>query len=279
MAEKMIVQILHGMKEHTARYQDFISFLEENGIHVLAQNHIGHGPEAMAKGDLGYFEGDWFYLVNKQIELMEQTQLEHPEAKYILLGHSMGSFAARTLAAKASDKLDGLIIMGTAQMPSIVPQMGFGLARIIERMKGDRYPSKLLDKMALGDYNKKFETHSGVEWLSRDTKIQEQYLADPLCNYPPSVSMYKGIFQGLAYVTREENINAIAHNLPILLISGAEDPVGKDGEGVRHLYEIMQKLGFTDIDIKLYLDMRHEILNELGKEEVYQDLLNWLMKL
>ncbi|MGI6298851.1 MAG: alpha/beta fold hydrolase [Saccharofermentanales bacterium] len=245
--------------------------------HYIAQNLMGHDSEARAAGTLGCFHKDWFYLAESQIELIQAAKVQNPEAKYIVLGHSMGSFVARTLASKAGNLLDGLIIMGTAQMPSVIPGFGYKFASAIGTLKGDYYKSKLLDNLALGKYNDAFKPEeTGVEWLSRDKEVQKRYIADPLCNYMPTTSMYKGIFQGLNYITKKENINKIPHDLPILLIAGVKDPVGDMGAGVQRLYEIMRGTGFPNLDLRLYPDMRHELLNEIGKEAVYKDLLDWI---
>ena len=279
MSAPVIVQIIHGMQEYTGRYKNFRSFLEDKGIQTAAQDLMGHGPEALAQGDLGYFPEDWFHLVQEQIDFLEKLKADHPDAKIIVLGHSMGSFAARTLASVAGDLLDGLIVMGTAQMPSFVPHLGLTMAQAIVTFRGKRYKSKFLRNLALGNYNKPFEpAKTGVEWLSRDQEIQAKYVADPLCNFMPTASMFQGIFQGMAYICPEKNINKIPHDLPILLVSGAEDPVGEQGKAVNQVYAKMEKLGFSQVEKKLYPGMRHEILNELGKEEVYQDIYNWIRK-
>ncbi len=277
MSAPVIVQIIHGMQEYTGRYENFRGYLEGKGIKTAAQDLMGHGPAALARGDLGYFPEDWFHLVQEQIDFLEKLKAEKPDAKVIVLGHSMGSFAARTLAAVAGDLLDGLIIMGTAQMPSFIPNLGLTLAHAIVTFRGKRYQSKFLRKLALGNFNKPFEpAQTGVEWLSRDPEIQRRYLADPLCNFLPTASMFQGIFQGTAYICPEKNINKIPHDLPILLVSGAEDPVGEQGKAVNQLYAKMEKLGFSQVEKKLYPGMRHEILNEMGKEEVYQDIYQWI---
>lgn len=279
MSTQVILQIIHGMQEYSGRYQAFRDFLEDQGIQTAAQDLMGHGPEALARGNLGYFPEDWFHLVQEQIDFLQKLKAENPHAKIIVLGHSMGSFAARTLASVAGDLLDGLIIMGTAQMPSLMPKFAFTLAQAVVSLKGKRYQSQFLRDLALGNYNKPFQpAQTGVEWLSRDPAIQAKYLADPLCNFLPTASMFQGIFQGLAYVCPEKNMAKIPHDLPILLVSGADDPVGQAGKAVQTIYHKMQKLGFSQLEQKLYPGMRHEILNELGKEEVYQDLCQWIKK-
>ncbi|MDO5033701.1 MAG: alpha/beta fold hydrolase [Eubacteriales bacterium] len=279
MPQQVIVQIIHGMQEYSGRYREFRDFLAKQGLASEAQDLMGHGPQALVQGDLGYFPEDWFHLVQEQIDFLQQLKRENPEAKIILLGHSMGSFAARTLAAQTGQLLSGLIIMGTAQMPSFLPKIGYGLAQAIVTVLGKRYKSSLLRQLALGSYNKAFQPEeTGVEWLSRDISIQKKYLADPLCNFLPTASMFQGIFQGLAYVSAEKNIQKIPPRLPLLLVSGAEDPVGERGQAVEKLYAKLQKLGHRDVELKLYPGMRHEILNEIGKEEVYQDLVQWIQK-
>lgn len=273
---KTIVHIIHGMKEHMGRYQKFIEFLEENDLLAIGEDLEGHGQAALDEERLGVFRGNWFDIVEDQIDFIKRYRAKYPDYRYILLGHSMGSLLARNIVSFDSSLVDGLILTGTGQVPSIIPSSGYQMARVIEKSKGPLFHSNILDNLSLGQFNKTFEEETGVEWLSRDRAVQDAYLSDPLCNFMPTVSMYKGIFEGGSFVTKERNIAKIRKDLPILILSGEDDPVGEMGKGVHRFKDILDALKFEHVLTKLYPEARHEVLNELNKQEVYQDILNWI---
>ena len=210
-------------------------------------------------------------------DLQRQTAAKYPGLTYIMLGHSMGSFVVRTYASLYGDQIDGLIIMGTGQVPLSSSYFGIGVSNLIKAFKGDKYKSKFLHKTSLGSYNDKIDNNRTVsDWLTRDESVVDSYLSDKYCRFIPSVSMYLAIFEGVNYVAKRKNIAKMLKDLPILLISGQEDPVGDYGRGVDKLYTILEEEGFEKITKKLFPSCRHEILNEINREEVKVFIFDWI---
>ena len=274
---KGVVQIVHGMIEHIGRYETFIKELNQEGYVVVGEDHMGHGRTARDRKNFGVFTGGWMDLVEDVADLQRQTAAKYPGLTYIMLGHSMGSFVVRTYASLYGDQIDGLIIMGTGQVPLSSSYFGIGVSNLIKAFKGDKYKSKFLHKTSLGSYNDKIDNNRTVsDWLTRDESVVDSYLSDKYCRFIPSVSMYLAIFEGVNYVAKRKNIAKMPKDLPILLISGQEDPVGDYGRGVDKLYTILKEEGFEKITKKLYPSCRHEILNEINREEVKVFIFDWI---
>ena len=275
-----VVQIVHGMIEHIDRYEGFIRKLNKEGYIVVGDDHMGHGKSASGKKNFGIFTGDWMDLVEDIGDLQRQTAAKYPNLPYIMLGHSMGSFAVRTYASLYGDMIDGLIVMGTGHVPLVASRFGLLVSAIIGSLKGEKYRSKYLHKASLGSYNDRIENKRTIsDWLTRDDSVVDSYLSDRYCRFIPSVSMYRAIFEGVDYVARRKNIGKMPKDLPILLISGQEDPVGDYGKGVDKFYSILEDLGFKRVTKKIYPGCRHEILNELNREEVIKYIFNWIVNI
>lgn len=278
-----IVQISHGMTEHLKRYDDFASFLAKNGILVIGNDHLGHGLTAKEE-DYGYFGAkrsetvvDDLYEVTKYTKKTYCSDGEN--IPYILFGHSMGSFMARRFISCHGNELSGAIISGTGSQPKPVLSAGLMLAKIIGAVKGDRYKPDLLKTIAFGSYNKRFTSpKSEYAWLTRKEDIVRKYEADKMCTFDFTVNGYKTLFESIAYIQKDENIDSIPKNLPVLFISGEEDPVGNYGNGVKQVYEQYIKKGISNVKMKLYPECRHELLNEINNEEVYNDVLSFIME-
>lgn len=275
-----VLQIVHGVAEYAARYDAFASFLAEQGFLVVAEDHMGHGGSLGKNGVLGHFEGGWFGAVADTYQLLQDTRAAYPNIPYILLGHSMGSFMARTILAKYPDSgISAAILSGTAWMPGAVINAGLGAAAMIAKCQNPNKPSKLLNDMMFGSYNNKIEhkrtTH---DWLTRDQKIVDAYVADPLCGFTMTAGLAKNMMTGLKYIQDIHNLDRMQKTLPVLFIAGSDDPVGNYGKGVQQAADAFVKAGMERVDVKLFPMCRHEVLNELNKEEVYAYLLNWVKK-
>lgn len=275
-----VVQIVHGMIEHIGRYERFIKELNREGYVVVGNDHMGHGRTAGDKENFGIFTAGWMDLVEDIADLQRQTAAKYPDLPYIMLGHSMGSFAVRTYASLYGDRIDGLIVMGTGQVPLSASRFGLLASGLMKMFKGDKYKSKFLHVTSLGSYNDRIKNKRTVsDWLTRDETTVDSYLADRYCRFIPSVSMYRAIFEGVNYVAKEKNIAKMPKDLPILLISGQEDPVGDYGKGVDKYYSILKKEGFEKVIKKLLPDCRHEILNELNRDEITRYIFNWIVNI
>jgi alpha-beta hydrolase superfamily lysophospholipase len=273
------VQLVHGSCEHSKRYVDFANFLASNGYIVYSMDLRGHGLSAKSKEYLGYFaEGHgWNMLVEDLYELTKFIRKEHNELKLIMLGHSMGSFLARHYAVVHGREIHGLIATGTAHNPRLILKLGKFLAERDIKKNGSIHRSMILNKMSYDSFNNQFKPiRTKQDWLTRDAHIVDKYIADELCGFVFTSSAFRDMFDGLLFITDKNNINKTPKDLPILLLSGKEDPVGGNGKMVAKAYKEYREAGLTNIQAKLYEHMRHEILNEINKEEVYEDILTWI---
>ena len=274
-----IVQIAHGIAEHVERYDAFAQFLAGKGFLVVANDHLGHGQSISSQEDLGFFgeTGGWNLAVSDMHKLFEITHEKHSGLPYFLFGHSMGSFLARTYIIRYPDDLAGAVICGTGQQSGLIVAGGKMMGGMECRKHGPRYKSEKLNAMAFGSYNKGYaEKLTDYDWLSRDPAVVDRYIADPLCGFIPSAGLFTDMMCGLQFIGKAANLTAMKKTLPVLLIAGDKDPVGENGKGVRRVYEMFRKAGMQDVTMKLYPDCRHEILNELNKDEVMSDVDTWL---
>ena len=199
---KAIVQFVHGIAEYVERYDDFASFLNSKGILVVAEDHMGHGKSICDATPMGCFAGGWHTAVEDTYRLLKQTMEEFPGVPFILFGHSMGSFMARTILAKYPDSgITAAIICGSAWMPGAVIGAGKAVATLVCKKDGEQKPSQLLQNIMFGSYNKRIEhPRTACDWLTRDNKIVDVYVADPLCGFIPSAGLVRAMMDGLQYI-------------------------------------------------------------------------------
>lgn len=271
-----ILQIAHGMTEHFGRYEEFASFLAEHGIVVCGNDHLGHGQSVKDETELGFFgeKGGMDYVVADMHSLRDILRRKYPKLPYILFGHSMGSFLARMYTVLYPTELDGAIYCGTSAGKEPL-WLGKMLASLIGLFCGKRHRSKLIQKLAFGSYHKRFAGQQG-NWLTKDMKILMRDKDDPRLGYNFTVAAHRDLFDLLMKVSSDEWAEKVPCNLPILLVSGSDDPVGAYSDGVRAVYERLKEAEVTDLTLKLYAGDRHEILNELDREQVFEDLLAWI---
>lgn len=271
---KGVVQLVHGMAEHIHRYEDTAKALNAAGYHVVGHTHLGHGKQAKIQG---YFadENGWEAVLSDTHSVRQWAQEQFPGAKHFLLGHSMGSFVARCYALRHPD-LDGLIISGTGHFDKAILTAGGLIASLQGLFGGAAKPCKLLHTMNFAANNKTVENpKTECDWLSRDEAQVAAYAADPLCGFMFTAKAYGDMFDGLRMLYPEK-LSAMNPEVPVLLFSGDHDPVGKNGEGVRKVHEELKAAGIKDLTLKLYEGGRHEMFNELNREEVWADLATWL---
>lgn len=276
---KAILQIAHGMVEFIDRYDDFAKFLCDKGYLVTGNDHLGHGGSVNSKDDWGYFaEKDGYMVVlDDMYTLTLITKQLYPNKPYFLLGHSMGSFFARLYTTIYGDQLNGAIIMGTGQQSMATLKAGKILCRAIAANKGWRHRSNTVNATAMGSYNKKWEpslTHT--DWLTKDPKIINFYIHEPRCTFTFTLNGFYNMFSCIEDIIKLDNIKKMPKELPILITSGEDDPVGNFGKDPATLEKIFKDVGIRDVELKLYPNDRHEILNEDNKEEVYHDIYNWM---
>lgn len=274
---KAIVQIVHGIAEHIVRYDPFARFLAENGYIVVGGDHLGHGRSARSEADLGcWSDRCWEKVVQDIHSLHDATAAKFPGKPYFLFGHSMGSFLVRTYMIRYRTGLDGVVLSGTGQQGKALLAGGRLMCRAEIRKHGRDFRSPLLNKLAFGKYNDGFEyVRTASDWISRDEAVVDAYQADPLCGYVPSAGLFQDMLDGLDFVTNRKNVARMKKDLPVYFMSGDRDPVGENGRGVIRAYKSFLRAGMTDVTMKLYHEGRHEMLNELNRDEVYRDVLAW----
>lgn len=275
---KGIVQIIHGIAERVERYDDFANYLNSQGFLVVAEDHMGHGSSLEEGGVRGYFHGGWFTAVDDSCRLMKDTMAEYPDLPYILFGHSMGSFMARTILAKYPDSgISAAIICGTGWQPTFALPLLIKVVEGICKKTGEENPNEQLDNMVFGSYNKRIENpRTAKDWLTRDDAIVDAYIADPMCGFVPACGLLRDMMKGIHYIQQPKNLANMKKDLPVFFIAGQEDPVGPYGKGVEQAAKAFRKAGMINVALKLYPDCRHEILNELNKDEVYGDVTKWI---
>ena len=279
---KAILQITHGMIEYIERYEPFAKFMTENGYMVVGHDHLGHGESVNTKEDLGFFadvDSPSDYLIEDMHKLRTTIQKENPDVPYFMFGHSMGSYMLRKYLSVYNDNLRGAIICGTGFSPEKVTKMGIMATKLMKVFKGSHGRSKMLRDLTYDKYYKKFDMFgkdASNSWLTRDEEIVKKYYSDPKCTYMFTVNGYVGLTEAVLYSCKQENVDKIPNKLPIFIVSGSDDPVGGCSEGVMKVVNMFKESGKVDLTYKLYDGFRHEILNEIGKEQVYSDLLAWM---
>ena len=277
---RAVVQILHGIAEFVERYDDFANFLTTKGVLVVAEDHMGHGQSINGEGIQGYFHGGWFTAIEDSMQLMEDTKAEFPDTPYILFGHSMGSFMARTILCKYPDcGLTAAVICGTGWQPAAAMPAMVKLVEGICKLSGEDKPNETLQKLIFGSYNKRVEhPRTPYDWLTRDDKIVDAYIAHPLCGFIPTAGLLRDMMKGMLYIEQKENLSNMQKNLPVFFIAGGDDPVGPYGKGVHTCADAFRKVGMEDVSVRIYPLCRHEILNEINREQIYQDVWKWIEK-
>lgn len=278
-APQAVLVVSHGVSEYILRYEGLARFLTERGFVVAGHDHLGHGTSVAAGAPRLYFgpRGSWDWVVQDLYTRRNLAGERYPGLPVFLLGHSMGSFLARTYLIRYPGTLAGAILMGTGQMAPAVVAAGRVLAAREAKKVGDTHPSPLVNKLAFEAYNQKFAPNrTAYDWLSVNQENVDNYLADPLCGGDPTIGLFREMLGGIAYIEKAENLKRMNRNTPILFLSGAEDPVGDMGKGVRRAYRSFCRSGVRDVEMKLYPGARHEILNEAQGETVCADICRWL---
>lgn len=278
---RAVIQIAHGMAEHAERYANTAQVLTSHGYAVYANDHRGHGYTANKPEDIGYFAPNhgWLEVTKDMHTLTDIIKEAHPGIPVYILGHSMGSLLTRTYICLYPNAVNGVILSGTAGNPGLVRPVAQLIVFLSKIFRGSRARVKLLDNMSFGSFNNRIKKpKTRFDWLSVNTSNVENYISDPLCGQLFTVSFFGDLLYGLGFIFNRNNIRRIPINLPMLFISGNEDPVGDFGKGVQQSFALYRKCGLLNTEIKLYKGLRHEILNETNNDIVILDILSWLDK-
>ena len=273
------IHIMHGMGEHQRRYEGFANYLCDLGYLVTSHDHRGHGNTAEENGGLyGYFaDKDGFERVVQDVhEVLQQIRVHHGMYPLTLFGHSMGSFIARRYAQLYSTELDRVICCGTgATTPLHV--IGNNLAKVLSRVKGPKTPSIIMNKLSFSSFNKKIpDVVTIFDWLCTDEQEVQKYIEDKQCGFIATNQFFADLTSGFIKIVKPKEIKKIRTDLPILLISGSDDPVGENGKGVYKVADQFKQAGLKDVTVFLFEGMRHEIIHERNKQQVYDVVTRWM---
>lgn len=275
---KGVVQIVHGMCEYKERYEGFIDYLTQNGYIVFAHDHRGHGGSVTANENLGYFgdkKGE--AIVDDAALVTDEIRRLYPGLSVTLFGHSMGSLVVRAYIQKYEEKIDKLIVCGSPSKNSLA---GFGLMLngVISACRGEKYRSRLMANASTGGGDDKFPGEGKNAWLTRDKTVVEKYNADEKCNFVFSCNGFSNLLHLVKNAYKKKKYPAKHSDLPIFFMAGADDPVIGSEKKWLAAQQFLRDVGYKNVTGKSYPKMRHEILNELGKEEVYADALAFIEK-
>jgi alpha-beta hydrolase superfamily lysophospholipase len=276
---RAVIQILHGLGEHTARYERFAQACATAGIVTVAHNHRGHGEHCVPE-QLGHFaDSDGWNKVVEDAQLVRRHLLEHyADIPLVVLGHSMGSYIAQCSVMRDPRGVSALILSATTSPPRAQVRVARMLARIESLFNGGNTKSTRLNRMSFGDFNNEFAPNrSAFDWLSRDKHEVDKYIADPACGAVPSSRLWYDLTGGLLEISTRRALRAVPSTLPVLITGGQLDPVGGQS-GLSKLATRYRKTGHTDLTLKIYKDGRHEMLNEINRDEVTEDIVRWILK-
>ena len=282
---KVAVQISHGMIDFVGRYKRYAESLNALGITVVGADHLGHGGSVNDKSEYGYFakRGGLDIVLSDLKKVNDTLRSRYSDYKVVLLGHSMGSFLARLYIERYPDTVDGAILQGTAGPNPLLPA-GRALVSIMKPFFGDHHRSHLVKGMAEGSYNTKYknETFEGKPnegaWLTRDAVRVKDRPNDDRTNFVFTLSGYGDLFKMLTLCNGKKHYSALSKELPIFIMSGADDPVGNFGKGVTTVYSSMKAAGLKNVEMKLYEGARHELFNELCYDEVVEDTATFIKR-
>ncbi|CZR78552.1 TPA: lysophospholipase [Clostridioides difficile] len=275
---KAVIQIAHGMAETAQRYETFAKVLTKNGYIVYINDHRGHGKTAKIIENVGHLaEKEGFRcLVEDMYTLTNIIKKENEDLPIYLFGHSMGSFASQRYIMDYSNNLSGLILCGSNGKQGIILNLAHLIINREIKKYGRRSKSNKINNLIFSGEIIRRNEKTKFDWLSRDKEQVEKYINDPFCGVVCSCGFFYDLVQGLKEIEDKENLKKVPLDIPIYIISGDKDPIGKNGKGVLRLRDRYIKLGVKDVTCKLYKDGRHELLNEINREEVFEDIICWL---
>jgi len=272
-----VVQMLHGLAEHAGRYARFAAAANERNYTVVAHDHRGHGP-ACAPHRLGHFANrdGWAKVIGDVDTVRTYVRRRYRKLPLILLGHSMGSYIAQSYVMQHEHAVDGLILSGTTLPQRLPVRFGHALAWALSTLRGPTSSGALMNRLSFGSFNERFEpTRTNFDWLSRDALEVDRYVDDPLCGVNASNKLWQDLLGGLLTISRSRDFARVSDALPLLIFGGELDPVGGE-ERLTRLARTYERTGLADVTLNVYPNGRHEMLNEINRAEVMEDLLDWM---
>ncbi len=275
-APRGIVQLVHGMAEHKGRYVEFMQFLAKNGYVAACHDHRGHGESIQKEGDEGWFgDFDGVAVVEDTVLVTKYLKTRYPNLPLTLLGHSMGSLVVRSYIQKQDGLIDKLVVCGSPSKNALAG-VAIAIEKSIRLFRGKRHRSKFLKHLSTGAGAKRFEKEGKNAWLSRNRESVAAFDTDEKCGFIFTCNGYENLFKLLKTVYQKKRYALESPTLPILFIAGKEDPVIVNEKKWLQAIDFLRRVGYMEVTGKAYEGMRHEILNEVGREEVYLDVLAFL---
>lgn len=276
---KAILQIAHGVTEYILRYEEFAEYLTNKGILVVGNDHIGHGTSIAENAKPMYFgpEGSFKYAVDDVNTLYKTTKEKYENIPYIILGFSLGSFIVRRFLIDYPDTVDGAILVGTGQIAPIKIKIAKFIAKSEAKKHGEDNPTPMIKSLSFDNYNKLFKPNrTDYDWLCLSKTSLDKYIKDEKRGKELSAGLFREMLSDMEYTGNLENIKKMNKDIPIIFLSGEMDPVGEKGKSVKKAYDYFKKAGIKDVSMKLYKDLRHDILHEDNAEQIYQDILEFI---
>lgn len=276
---KGIVQIAHGIGEYAGRYDEVAQLMADEGYEVYANDHRAHGKTAEIKQLFGHYDGSDYFedCMEDMHELAEKMRAAHPNVPFVLFGHSMGSLLSRKFVTEYAEELDGLILSGTAGFIKGLGNFGILATGIVTKIRGRERKNDTLKDLFFGEFNKKFSPNrTKFDWLSTVEDEVDKFEADPYRVEDFSLGVFQDVIKYSKKLNEKPAFKATPKSLPILVFSGEKDPVGEMGKGVKKVVQHYKKRGVEDLTVHLYEEGRHEMLKEKNKDEVQQDIIDWL---
>lgn len=276
---RAVLVISHGMSENMARYDDFANFMAQQGIFVAGKDHLGHGATAQSSEGLGYFGPvEYDNIQNADFhKLVHLVRAMHPKTPLFILGHSMGSFLVREYITEHGEDLNGAIVCGSGDMNNISVSFGRMLVDFMSLFKGQTFRSRFVQKMMFGKFNSHIPNpRTPMDWLTRDTHVVDEYMRQRDNGFIFTLNGFMHMLLNISRVSQKQTFEKTPESLPILLIGGGEDPLGDWGRALPKLGKKYRAAGVGDVEVKLYPNDRHEVLNELDRDQVYADILEWM---
>lgn len=273
------VHIIHGLAEHSCRYERFANYLQSQGYVVTIHDQRGHGKTAVGNGHAYGYMGEsaaFDQLVDDAFEVNQAYQLEYPDLPLVLFGHSMGSFVARRYIQLYGSALSGVILSGTGSNSEVTAHAAIALAAYRENKFPKEQPDEFLNEMVFGRYGKQFPGEAEFAWLSRDPESVRDYEEDEACGFVPTAQMFRVLLEGMNSLETPEFLLNIPNDLPILLFSGMKDPVGNDTKSVWKVAKQFDQANQQHVTVRLYEEGRHEMLQETNHQQVYETIVEWM---
>lgn len=275
---RAVIQIAHGVTEYILRYEDFAEYFTDRGFAVVGNDHLGHGTSIAEEAEPMYFGpmGSWNFVVEDFHTCKTMIEKRFSGIPYCILGFSLGSFVVRTYLIRYPGTVDAAVLIGTGQIsPFRITLAGYIANREGKKVGEDR-SSSTIQKLTFGTYNKRFAPNrTEYDWLCSNSRSLDAYIEDERRGGAYTAGLFRELLRGMAFTGKFSNIKNMDKQVPILLLSGSEDPVGEYGKSVKRVYHRFQKADIKDVSMKLYPGLRHDILREDCKDDIYGDIWKW----